>query len=115
MAEISRCHTFTKKINRTKVRSQYFIGYFYSKNCLRVFSAMTKKLALPFIPKCKSQFVVREFASDIYFLLANTDCRATESLCRASKIVSCILEQLLHRYHKIMALCNLCNDVITDN
>ena len=43
MAEITRCHTFTKEINRASARSQYSDENFYCKNCLRVFSAMTGK------------------------------------------------------------------------
>ena len=46
IAEITRCHTFTKEINHASTCSQYFNENFYCKNCLRVFSAMTGKKAL---------------------------------------------------------------------
>ena len=46
MAEITRCHTFTKEINRASAPSQYSNENFYRKNCLRVFSAMAGKPAL---------------------------------------------------------------------
>ena len=46
IAEITRCHTFTKEINHASVRSQYFEESFYCKNCLRVFSDMTGKPVL---------------------------------------------------------------------
>ena len=45
MAEITRCHAFTKEINRVSTCSQYSNENFYCKNCLRVFSAMTGKAA----------------------------------------------------------------------
>ena len=45
MAEITRCHTFTKEINQGRARSQYSNENFNCKNCLRVFSAMTGKPA----------------------------------------------------------------------
>ena len=35
------------------------------------------------------------------------DCRATESLCSAMKNFSHVIEQLLHQYHKTLALCNI--------
>ena len=45
ITEITRCHTFTKEINHARARSQYFNENSYCKNYLRVFSAMTGKLA----------------------------------------------------------------------
>ena len=45
IAEITRCHAFTKEINHASARCQYFNDNFYCKNCLRVFSAMTGKPA----------------------------------------------------------------------
>ena len=45
IAEITRCHAFTKEINHASARCQYFNNNFYCKNCLRVFSAMTGKPA----------------------------------------------------------------------
>ena len=45
IAEITRCHTFTKEINHASARCQYFNENFCCKNCLRVFSAMTGKPA----------------------------------------------------------------------
>ena len=46
IAEITRCHTFTKEINHEIARSQYFDENFYCKNSLPVFSAMTGNPAL---------------------------------------------------------------------
>ena len=37
IAEITRCHTFTKEINHARARSQYFNENFCCENCLRVF------------------------------------------------------------------------------
>ena len=45
MAEITRCHNFTKEINRASARNQNSNENFYCKNCLRAFSAMTGKPA----------------------------------------------------------------------
>ena len=46
IAEVSHCHIFAKEINHTSASSQYFNENFWCKNCLRMFSAITLKLAL---------------------------------------------------------------------
>ena len=43
IAEITRCHTFTKEIDYASALSQYFDENFYCKKCLPVFSAKTRK------------------------------------------------------------------------
>ena len=39
-------------------------------------------------------------------------CRATESLCSTTKTFSHTIKQLLHQYHKILALCNIKGDLV---
>ena len=40
IAEVTRCHTFTKEINHANARCQYFNKNLYCKHCQRVFPAM---------------------------------------------------------------------------
>ena len=45
ISETTSSHVFTKEIYHANTRSQYVNVNFYCENCLRVFSAMTGKLA----------------------------------------------------------------------
>ena len=67
MAEITRCHTFTKEINRASARNQYSNENFYCKNCLQVFSAMTGKPALVYLDLKK---MLGKFLQDFSCLFA---------------------------------------------
>ena len=60
-----------------------------------------------FITKNKRRSIMRQILRQKILSRDIADGRATESLCSATKTFSHTIKQLLHQYHKVLALCKL--------
>ena len=54
-----------------------------------------------------SQYDATDFQTKKSCCTAYADGRAKESLCSTTKTFTDTIKQLLHQYHKILALCNI--------
>ena len=99
------CH-----INQCNVSVQYFSILHADKYCTITEKPIKLKMRslLAFIPNNKRRSMMRQILRQKKFCHATyADGRATESLCSATKTFSHTIKQLLHQYHKLLALCNI--------
>ena len=58
------------------------------------------------------QYDTKDFATK-FFLTTYADGGITESLCSATKAFRHTIKQLLHQYHKVIAMCNNKGEIAT--